>query len=178
MSKKSQPDLTKKSGLDQFCRLAERLGAKEARVISTKNVFTAAWVRQKCQFGCDGYGCCLTCPPYSPLPEETRKILDDYHTAILIHCEDGPADVREIIVQLEREIFLSGYYKAFGFGSGPCNICRDCNLERCRHREKARPAMEAAGIDVFRTARKAGFPIKVVNSSESRSNYYGLVLVE
>ena len=179
MNKKSCAGSPTQAPFAKFCRSAERLGAKEAKVISTKNVFTAAWVRKKCQFGCDGYGCCLTCPPFSPSPEETRKVLNDYHTAILVHCGDGqPEDVKDIVVQLEREIFLSGYYKALGFGAGPCNLCHDCNLEKCRYPDKARPSMEAAGIDVFKTARRAGFPIEVVSSFKRKPNYYGLVLVE
>jgi hypothetical protein len=32
-----------------------------------------------------------------------------------------------------------------------------------RHPEQARPAMEACGIDVFSTVRKAGLPIEVVS---------------
>ena len=56
---------------------------------------------------------------------------------------------------------------------------RQCDLEgACRHAEESRPAMEACGIDVFATARAAGFPIEVVTSHECEQNYYGLVLVE
>ena len=178
MGNKGHTSLTGKAELEKFCRLAEKLGAKKARIISTRNVFTAAWVRKKCQFGCDGYARCLTCPPFSPLPEKTRKVLDDYHTAILIHCDDRSREIKEIVVQLEREVFLSGYYKALGFGAGPCNLCSDCNLKRCRYPDRARPSMEAAGIDVFKTARKAGFPIEVLNSFKCQPNYYGLVLIE
>jgi len=39
---------------DEFCKLAQELGAKDAKVISTKDVFTSPWVRQKCQYGCGG----------------------------------------------------------------------------------------------------------------------------
>ena len=38
--------------------------------------------------------------------------------------------------------------------------------------------MEACGIDVFRTARAAGFPIEVVKDYKCRQNYYGLLLLE
>ena len=48
----------------------------------------------------------------------------------------------------------------------------------CRHPEMARPAMEAAGIDVFATARAAGLPIEVARSEECPQNYYALLLVE
>jgi hypothetical protein len=38
--------------------------------------------------------------------------------------------------------------------------------------------MEAAGIDVFATARAAGLPIEVVRDEKCPQNYYALVLVE
>ena len=38
--------------------------------------------------------------------------------------------------------------------------------------------MEAAGIDVFATARAAGLPIEVVTTEDSPQNHYALVLVE
>ena len=83
-----------------------------------------------------------------------------------------------MVAALEREIFLAGYYKAFGFGSGPCPFCRTCNLEDCAHPDQARPSMEAAGIDVYATARGNGYPIEVVRDDSCETNYYGLVLIE
>ncbi|HOW73797.1 MAG TPA: DUF2284 domain-containing protein [Phycisphaerae bacterium] len=168
----------------QRCTLASlrkeavSLGALDAKVILTRKVFTAAWVRWKCRFGCDGYGSSLLCPPQSPVPEETRRVLGEYKRAILIHC-DSYTDVRPLIARLERAAFLGGFYKAFGFACGPCQLCPTCAFEKgCRHPEQARPAMEACGIDVFRTARAAGFPIEVVTSRSCKQNYYGLLLVE
>jgi hypothetical protein len=38
--------------------------------------------------------------------------------------------------------------------------------------------MEAAGIDVFATARGNGFPINVVTDHNCPQNYYGVVLIE
>ena len=154
------------------------MGAKHAKVVSTEKVFTAPWVRWKCQYGCGGYGSSLLCPPHSPTPEETRKVLDGYARAVLIHA--GPRmDVRRTIGALEREAFLAGFYKAFGFACGPCGLCEECAFDKgCRHADLARPAMEACGIDVFRTARTAGFPIEVVTSRSSPQNYYGLLLLE
>ena len=47
---------------DQFTSLVKRiinLGAVEAKVVKASSVVTANWVRLKCQYGCDGYGCSL-----------------------------------------------------------------------------------------------------------------------
>jgi len=161
-----------------FIHRACELGAIEAKVISPQQVFTAEWVRRKCQYGCDGYGEHLTCPPYSPTPQETRRMLDQYETAILIHCPSKEVDMHNIIYTLERDAFLSGYYKAFGMSAGPCILCENCNLQKvCRHAEQARPSMEACGIDVYQTARTAGFPIEVVRDHTCPQNYYGLLLL-
>jgi len=65
-----------------------------------------------------------------------------------------------------------------GMGAGPCRLCNDCNLKgACRHREMARPSMEACGIDVFTTARNNGFKIETLDSTRCRANYFGLVLI-
>ena len=157
-------------------RAAEKLGV-EAKIISPAEVATGDWVRWKCQYGCGGYGQALTCPPHSPAPEQTRRVLDSYRRALLLHLRDG-GDMAEIAVTLERQLFLSGFYRAFGFGSGPCRRCDECNLESCAHPRQARPSMEACGIDVFQTARAQGFPIEVLTSTRCTGNYYGLVLIE
>ena len=104
-------------------------------------------------------------------------MLDCYHRAILIHCQ-GEADPTRIAADLEREVFLSGYYKAFGFGSGPCDLCKKCQVETCSHPHRARPAMEACGIDVYATARANGFHIEVVRDHSQSQDYFGLVLVD
>jgi predicted metal-binding protein len=168
-----------------LCDEALRLGALAAVVVSPQKVFTATWVRLRCQYGCSEYGQCLTCPPHSPTPETTRKMLDEFRTAILLHGHDWDS-VRKVGQTLERTAFLAGYYKAFAFLCGPCDLCKTClavkqkgrKAAACQHPELARPAMEAAGIDVFATARAAGLPIEVVRSEDCPQDYYGLVLVE
>ena len=164
----------------ELCELARhKSGVLDTRIIAPSQVETADWVRLKCQFGCDGYGRCLVCPPYTPTPQQMRKVLDSYHRAVLIHCSPD-ADVKAIVADLEREIFLRGFWKALGLGAGPCYFCKDCNLEekQCRHSDRARPAMEACGIDVFSTVKKVGFHIEVVRSTRQRPDYFGLLLVD
>lgn len=160
-----------------FVDRACELGAIEAKVIRADSVVTAAWVRMKCQFGCGGWGSSLCCPPHTPTPDETAKIVACYTRALLVHCKANRRPTK-IATTLEREIFLAGYYKALGFGSGPCRLCRECNFEGCTHPDDARPSMEACGIDVYATARANGLPIEVVRDETSDQNYYGLVLIE
>jgi len=165
--------------MEKYAKQAIKHGARDAKEISADTIVTAPWVRLKCQYGCGGYGQRLTCPPYSPSPEQTASMLKDYQSALLVHG-DNHTDITHIVARIERQAFLDGYHKAFAMGSGPCRLCDECNLadEECLHPKEARPAMEACGIDVFQTVRNNGFPIEVVRNRSSAQNYYGVVLIK
>ena len=165
------------SDIERFIARARKLGADDARLIDAASIVTAAWVRLKCQFGCEGYNSGHCCPPHTPTHAQTQAVIDCYHRGLLIHCT-RLGKPTPIVIALEREIFLTGYYKAFGFGAGPCSLCRECPPEECRHREKARPSMEACGIDVYATVRANGLPIEVVKDRTCAQNYYGLILID
>ncbi|MDD5771728.1 MAG: DUF2284 domain-containing protein, partial [Candidatus Omnitrophica bacterium] len=139
------------SSLTKYVKRAKEMGAREAKIIPAKTIVVAEWVRMKCQFGCDGFGQSLTCPPYSPEPEFTRRMLGYYKKALLVHG-DAYSDIHSMIPELEREIFLDGYFKSFGMGAGPCQLCVKC-AKTCRHPDKTRPSMEACGIDVYTTIK-------------------------
>ena len=163
----------------QLCDMViAKSGVREIKMIRPGDVETAEWVRLKCRFGCDGYGACLVCPPFTPTPQEMRAVLDCYKRAILIHFTPE-AEIKATIAELEREIFLAGAWKAFGLGAGPCYFCRTCPVDKgCRYPERARPSMEGCGIDVFTTVKRAGLPIEVVKTRRQCPNYYGLILVD
>ena len=91
-----------RSKVSKYLKRSVELGAKGANRISPRSVTTAAWVRLKCQYGCDGFGLGLMCPPHSPTPETTAQVLAFYRAAILIHGDDH-VDVSEVAVKLERE---------------------------------------------------------------------------
>ena len=93
-------------------------------------------------------------------------IPDDFHP----YFRDLILWVNGTVHFLEKTAFYDGFYKAFGFGGYPCIWCEhqhciaeesegvvDESLRRkCRHMDLVRPSMEAAGIDVFATAKNAG----------------------
>jgi predicted metal-binding protein len=161
---------------EELENMALAQGASLARVISPRTVKTARWVRWKCQFGCGVYGSSMVCPPHTPLASQTRRMLDEYQVAVLFESPDGKT--KRIAASMERELFLAGDYRAFGMGSGPCDLCEVCAFDAgCRHPHQARPAMEACGIDVFTTARRHGFELNVVRTHREPQHYFGLVLV-
>jgi predicted metal-binding protein len=103
-------------------------------------------------------------------------LLAFYKKALLIHG-DGHTSITSIVSRIEREMFLDGYFKAFGMGAGPCLFCDKC-AKSCRYAQKARPSMEACGIDVYTTVRNNGYPIRVLKTLNCKGNYYGVVLIE
>ncbi|MDD2553545.1 MAG: DUF2284 domain-containing protein [Desulfotomaculaceae bacterium] len=165
------------SKLERFIETAKELGAHGAKFIDPATIKTAPWVIMKCRYGCGRYNTRLCCPPHTPTHKETQEVIDCYQTALLIHCKSWEI-VTPIVAKLEKEIFLAGYYKVFGFGCGPCKSCRPCNLVKCVKPQEIRPAMEACGIEVYETARINGFPINVVQDFKDEQNCYGLLLIE
>lgn len=163
------------NNLSKFINLAKELGAYDAKIIDPGTIKTAAWVRMKCQFGCK-YKKVHCCPPNTPTPKETQEVIDCYKTAMIIHGKN--TDPSDIVLKLEREIFLAGYYKVIGYGCGSCMLCKTCNEEKCAHPKEMRPSLEACGIDVFETLRRNGFPISVLTDRKESGNYYGLLLIE
>jgi predicted metal-binding protein len=170
--------------LKPYLQMARERGADHALVIKPASIITAPWVRVKCQFGCFGYGRGLCCPPNTPTPEQMRGILDSFVRAILLHrhWQKGIGVVdqfNEMLVDIERALFLDGFYKAWAMGSGPCRRCKKCDTTgTCLHADRARPSLEACGIDVFATARGHDLPIEVVRTHKDEREIFGVVLVE
>lgn len=170
--------------LRPYLDIALKSGVDDAVIIETATVITAPWVRLKCRFGCGGYSGCLCCPPFSPAPEDMRKVLDSYKYAILLHRHikrewQSVGKLSKAAITLERSLFLAGYYKAWATKSGPCTLCPECDTSQtCKHPDKARPSMEACGIDVYATARGNGLPINVVKTRADERDFYALVLVK
>jgi predicted metal-binding protein len=173
----------KVTGMDRYIAKALEAGIDHAIVIETSKVYTAPWVRMKCQFGCARYGQSHCCPPRTPTSDEMRRILDSYTHAIFLHrnWKEGIQRIdafNDAVVDLELVLFFDGYYKAWSMGSGPCRMCEQCNIAgQCVHCAKARPSMEACGIDVFKTAREQGLSIHVLRDRQEERHSYGLVLI-
>ena len=68
-----------------YCKKALEMGLDGAKVIDPRSIVTAEWVRMKCQFGALNYGMRHCCPPFTPRPEKTQKVIDSYQKAILLH---------------------------------------------------------------------------------------------
>ncbi len=167
-----------KKDLRDLETFARKQGAVVAKGIPIGKVVTDERVYYKCVYGCPLYASSKMCPPNTPRPEEFERALRKYSWGVLV--KTGPHQINDIVVEVEKRAFLMGHYLALGLRGGPCPLCKECVEpdESCRHPEKARPSMEALGIDVFATLKNARIPAALVKNSEDEWFFHGLILVE
>ena len=170
--------------------LIKQYGYTNFKWIKVSDIVVSHWVRMKCLFGCKNYGKNALCPPNIPSIEECQRFFQEYSTGVIFHFqkklkdpEDRHAWSRKInadLLELEREVFLSGYQKAFLFYMNICKICGECQNRRedCKNPKSARPAPESFGIDVFSTVRTYGYPIEVLSDYSQAMNRYAILLIE
>ncbi|NQT24703.1 DUF2284 domain-containing protein [candidate division KSB1 bacterium] len=163
---------------------------KEYQWITPDDIVIAQWVRLKCLYGCGETGR-PACPPNLPSIESCRELIREYKTILMFHFQKEvkygeyskkwAKDLTRNMLDLEKKIFLSGYYKTFLLNTSSCNLCKECKAENktsCKHLDLLRPCPEAVGIDVFGTVRKLNYPIEVLREDSSVMNRYAFILVE
>jgi predicted metal-binding protein len=165
-------------------------GFPDFKWIEAKDIVVAHWVRFRCMFGCPDYGKRGTCPPNVPSIDECRQMISEYSQGVVFHFEkkaeksgDRKAWKKPIalkLLALEREVFLSGYYKTFLISFDSCGLCETCDADRvkCRNPKNARPGADAMGIDVYATTRSIGYPIQVLKNYDETMNRYAFLLIE
>lgn len=107
---------------------------------------------------------------------KSNKFLDSYRKSF----DPTKLKLHRIVHEVEAQAFGLGYRFATGFIGGSCRLCPRCvaisNVpEPCRHPFRARPSMEAVGIDVFKTAENAGLPFAI--PPRNKTVWNGLVLI-
>jgi predicted metal-binding protein len=194
--------------LEKYCQYALKLGADEARVVDALKIQVEDAVAFKCRVPrCFGYNNCAECPPHAPKPAEIRQLLKSYSHGVLFvrrvtselvkldrNDKERKAAFRsilDIVSKLESAAFYDGHYMAVGFSAGSCfsSLCDPklgCQVlkgEKCRFPLKARPSMEAVGMDVYNLIASFGWEIYPYGSDASPedipvANLAGLVLIQ
>jgi len=171
-------------------RIFTKHGFTDFRWIDPEKIVVSNWVRMKCMFGCPGYGESAACPPNTLSVSECKEFFREYKDAVIFHFQkkvDKPedrhaffAEVNANLLNVEREVFLSGYEKAFLLPCDSCNACENCTGKRetCNEPKLARPAPEAMAMDVYTTVRKVGYPIEVLKDYSETMNRYAFLMIE
>ena len=178
------PDETLRKDLKYFRQKALEFGASMAEIIPADWVEIDERVRLKCAIPlCPYYNKSIHCPPHTPSIELMRKAVERYRHAILFALDVIPPEcfsdrtkkqeaakwskkAFEIVGRLETLAFGKGYYFAMGYGQASCKkalcgqeTCLVLEGGKCPYPLKARPSMEAVGMDVFRLVTKVGWEI-------------------
>nr|MDO8098565.1 DUF2284 domain-containing protein [Candidatus Njordarchaeota archaeon] len=158
--------------------------------IDPKKIVVSNWVRMKCMYGCPEYGRTASCPPNTPSVSECERFFQEYSDAVVFHFEkrvakpeDRHAWAKEVnlsLLKVEKEVFLSGYRKAFLLFMDSCEICKECTGKRetCREPKLSRPTPEALAVDVFATVEQIGYPIQVLKDYSEKMNRYAFMMIE
>lgn len=171
----------------------EKYGLDNIIPIDVADIIVAEWVHLKCRYGCSRYNTSWCCPPATPGPEKTRRILDEYSTALLLvgkmTCPDFYRNEKRKrsrnvkcwkgTVSLERILFLNGYYKVFSLVGEACPLCRTCSYpEDCQFPQEKRPSVESFSIDVIGTLANVGIETSVAVNVSDTFSYYAIILLE
>lgn len=177
--------------LQRYVDKALELGATKAKIVNAADIAVDERVVLKCEVPrCFGYGVCANCPPHSMKPAQLREYLAKYQHAVFFIKETPPEvivrdkttikervaayqNVYKIVTEVESMAFYDGHYFAFGFGAGSCrhtfcgleDECLALQGKKCRFALRARPSMEAVGIDVYKMATQAGWDIYPIGSN-------------
>lgn len=157
--------------------------------INPKEIVVAHWVRVKCTFGCADYGL-GTCPPNTPSVIDCDSFFKEYESAMIIRLSkfadknsypsDWSKEMTNKLLDIEREIFLSGFQKVFLLNQTCCSLCKDCHGDRinCKDKVRSRPSPESFAVDVYNTVRTAGLDINVVAQNPAEMNRIAILLIE
>ena len=91
------------SGAEKYqflVKLALENGAADAKIIPAAKVVVEDRVVLKCKIGCNNYGKTLACPPYTPSPEEFRKIASEYSYALFMKFKSKAQADQEVYKKL------------------------------------------------------------------------------
>ena len=198
-----------KENLEKYKKKAIELGASNACICNVKDIPVDERVTLKCQVPrCFGYGVSANCPPNTITPDELRTYLGKYKWAVFF-IKDVPSEVivrdkatikervavyqevYKIVTDIESMAFYDGHYLAFGFGAGSCRhtfcglekTCRAMEGERCRFSLRARPSMEAVGIDVYKMVAICGWDIYPIGSNArpddiTKGTLAGIIIIQ
>jgi len=75
---------------------------------------------------------------------------------------NGTGSFAPLMLELERIAFNAGNPFALAFVNGSCRLCETCNVKGgiCAHPTQARIPEHAVGVNMVKTAERAGMPIR------------------
>lgn len=144
---------------------------KAVQISHTDLVFEER-VRMNC-FYCGKWNANWRCPPRIP-DIDFKKLFAEYENLALVYCRypfteetyntvrsESTVMLHSTLLELEKYLWECNHPTAISFIGGSCKLCKNgCGKERCNNPYKARSPLEATGMNVVKTAAKAGIEIE------------------
>lgn len=178
-----------KNKRNQIEHLIQEQGFENYKWINPQKIIVSQWVRVKCQFGCSDYGL-GTCPPNTPTVEECKLFFQEYSNGLIIkltkwadkdsYPSDWSHEITQKLLELERQIFLSGHPKTFLLNQTCCSLCVECPGTRldCKDKKHSRPSPESFAVDVYQTVHNMGMGLEVVSDNPALMNRIAILLID
>jgi predicted metal-binding protein len=182
--------------MDKFNRLYNVISHNNdvalVKVINPNQLIVTQKVRDYCiENKCGKYNKNFMCPPYTGDINSFKERLKNYRKGIIIGVKDKilkddrkekayeSADkLHKIMLDAELMAKKLGFDNGTALIGGNCRICRVCavelGLKNCLYPEKARPSLEAMGIDVIETLRNIGITLEF---RQDEVTWIGLLLI-
>ncbi|WP_366924331.1 DUF2284 domain-containing protein [Metallumcola ferriviriculae] len=172
---------------------ARQLGASKALIITKEQLVIEQAVRNACvENQCGHYDSNFMCPPHVGEISDFEEVLDEYSQGLLVQVkrdikslEDKEAilslagQLHQLVLAIEKEAKQQDYSRAKALSAGHCKLCEPCPIntgaDTCIKPDLARPAMEAVGINVVESCRRAGAPLEFL---QHEVTWVGLILLK
>ena len=170
--------------------LALSMGAGNAAVLPQTDIVFDTMFRDICQSnGCGNYGKCYMCPPdVGGIDELIQKARAFDHAVMYqaVYAIEDSFDFEGMqaagesfnlcarrIAKKAGEIIMTPWLH---LAAGGCRVCETCAKREdlpCRYPEEALASLESYGVDVYRTASRAG--LRYTNGANTVT-YFGMLL--
>jgi predicted metal-binding protein len=169
--------------------IVKKQGFTDYKWINPGEIIVAHWVRVKCIFGCGDYGL-GACPPNTPSVNDCDRFFKEYESGLIIRLTkfankdsyptDWSREMTNKLLDIEREVFLQGFYKVFLLNQACCSLCKDCSGNRvnCKDKSRSRPSPESFAVDVYKTVRNTGSDLNVVSENPAEITKIAILLIE
>lgn len=167
-----------KKKLESLIEKAIDLGATQAKLIHTESVVFDERSFLKCRFGCNRWGNYWTCPPHMDISYDQFKSAFKRYTNAIIIQSGSPENSQEITLEIEKQAMLQ-HHCHFAFAMALCVLCDECAYpEKCRFPDRARPSMDAFGIDIGMTVKPLGLKVEFSEDGTLLPAWYSMVLLD
>ncbi len=174
----------------RIAEFAKKLGIQTCLEFRSELLAPEERIRAYClENKCGSYGNNYMCPPNIGSLEEIRVRLKKFQRGVLLQYSRDidvkgnrkgviktKLDFHEKILEIEEYLKSSGTSEVLGLIGGSCGLCDVCRAkvnEPCLYPDKARPSLEAIGVDVLTLLDKLSLDNKF---HEDRITWTGCVL--